>query len=108
MSWMPLVGLRGSESGIIEIDEEHPSGARITLEREAKHAPYAITCGIYGWMVHTRFLDDRAAALSEYEAMKGALAHILSLVPLTSDPDCKRKMDTVIAAIGDFVARFPT
>jgi hypothetical protein len=109
MSWIPFVGSpRGSEGGIVEIDEEHEQGARITLERNARNAPYAITCGIYGWMLHTRFFGDRETARRDYEAMKAGLAQILSLIPLESDPDLKRKTSSVIEAIGNFVERFPT
>jgi hypothetical protein len=109
MSWAPFVGsLRGSESGIVEIDEEHDCGARITLERDAKIAPYAITCGIYGWMVHTRYFEDHDRARREYEAMKAGLGNILSIIPLRCDPDFNSKVDSVIKAIGDFVESFPT
>lgn len=58
--WIPFengttVGTTGSEGGTILRDELHPDGARITLERTASQ--FAITCGVYGWMVHTRFFD---------------------------------------------------
>ncbi len=109
MSWTPFAGpLRGSESGIVEIDEEHKGAARITLERDAKIAQYAITCGIYGWMVHTRYIEDREQACRDYEAMKGALAHIVSLIPAQGDPDFNGGRGAVIEAIGEFVERFPT
>jgi len=52
--------LRGSEGGVIVRDEEHALGARITLETGCGIAPYAITCGIYGWMMHTCFLEELA------------------------------------------------
>jgi hypothetical protein len=48
------LGQAGSEEGTILRDEEHPLGARISLERDCRVAPFAITCGIYGWMLHTR------------------------------------------------------
>jgi hypothetical protein len=28
--------------------EEHPAGARISLERDGQDAPFTTTCGIYG------------------------------------------------------------
>ena len=37
------IGQQGSESGEIARDEEHPLGARITLERDTPIAPFAIT-----------------------------------------------------------------
>ena len=45
----------GSEGGVILDDEEYKGQCRITLER---CKPYdAITCGVYGDMVHTVFTD---------------------------------------------------
>jgi hypothetical protein len=67
-------GTKGSEGGTIVLDEEHPGGARITLEQGGHTAPWAITCGVYGLMVHTRFFADRSTAEAEYEAMKRPLA----------------------------------
>ena len=49
------IGSTGSEGGVILRDEECPDGARITLEEETHMGvPFAITCGVYGWLVHTR------------------------------------------------------
>jgi hypothetical protein len=48
----------GSEGGTIVLDEEHGLGARITLEKDGAIAPFTITCGIYGWMAHTRFFSN--------------------------------------------------
>jgi len=52
------IGATGSEGGAILRDELHREGSRITLERIA--AGCAITCGVYGWMVHTRFAGNRS------------------------------------------------
>src|SRR4051812_25804769 len=101
------LGTRGSEDGIIECDEEHSDVARITLERESTHAPYSITCGVYGWMCHTRFFGTRAEVDEAFEAMKVGLEAIFVLIPLRSDPDCDAKCQIVVEAIQDFVARFP-
>ena len=68
------VGKQGSEDGTIFRDEEHVEGSRITLERGGHVAPFAITCGIYGWMAHTRFFGSETEAQSEFDAMKEALA----------------------------------
>ena len=70
--WQPFhagktCGEIGTEAGVILRDEEHVEGARITLERVERRrrfrrpvVRYAITCGIYDWMVHTRcFLHPR-------------------------------------------------
>ena len=42
----------GSEGGTIIADEEYKKSCRITLKRYD-----AITCGVYGCMVHTTFCD---------------------------------------------------
>ena len=65
------------ENGTIILDEEHVDGARITIERGGSTAPLSITCGIYGWMVHTRFFDTETEARRECEEMKVALAEII-------------------------------
>jgi len=101
------IGQAGSESGRIIRDEEHSDGARITLERDAMAAPFAITCGIYGWMVHTRFFGTEAEAHSELEEMKSELARVLGTIPLTSDPEVDSKSHAVVESISAFVERFP-
>jgi hypothetical protein len=73
--WKPFdsgetIGQEGSENGTITRDEERLRGARITLERTTPTAPFAITCGVYGWMVHTRFFSIEADAIVQFEAMK--------------------------------------
>jgi hypothetical protein len=112
--WLPFRDDRGlpiaegSESGAIVLDEEHePWGARITLERDTKHAPAAITCGLYGWMLHTRYFQDLEAARREYEAMKIELSALVALVPFESDPDLRRKSSELMQAISAFVAKYP-
>jgi hypothetical protein len=51
MSWGPAggattIGTIGSEGGVIVRDEEHPDGARITLEAvQGRPYSFAITCG---------------------------------------------------------------
>ena len=67
-------------------------GARITLEQDG-YTPFSITCGIYGWMVHTRFFATRDEAEPEYERMKGALEKITKIVPYSNDPDIEMKRD---------------
>ncbi len=114
MPWTPFVDEaggaepQGSEGGIVLLDEEHALGARITLERDSRVAPYAITCGIYGWMLHTRFFRDGDVARGDYEAMKAGLSRIMSLIPLETDPDLDERLVLVTRAIGKFVDRYPT
>jgi hypothetical protein len=101
------LGRSGSEGGEIVQDDEHPGGARITLERNCLRAPFAITCGVYGWMVHTRFLADEETAQHAVAVMKAALAQVVALIPDEDAPDETEQIDEVTAAIADFVERFP-
>jgi hypothetical protein len=109
--WRPFengatVGQRGSEDGVIVRDDEHELGARITLERDCSHrVPFAVTCGIYGWFFHTRFLGSEAEA--EFPAMRDGLAAILDIIPRVDDSGGDAKMSAVSEAISQFVARFP-
>ena len=98
-----ILGSKGSEDGTILRDEEHPLGARITLERDGHTAPFAITCGIYGWMVHTRFFGLESEANPEYDLMKSALSELLERASQTSDGGYQVLMDGVSA----FVERYP-
>ncbi len=101
------VGARGSENGAILVDEEHDLGARITLEQNAEIAPFAITCGIYGWAFHTRFFGTRAAADQDLEGMKNAIGLILLKIPDVDDPALDLKHHEVSQAISTFVDQFP-
>lgn len=83
MAWSPFdfgksLGSRGSEGGVIVLDDELDAGARITIERGGVIAPYAITCGVYGCMVHTRFFSTEAGAREQCEAKKPALAELVA------------------------------
>ncbi len=84
LDWQPFeggrtVGRHGTEGGLILRDEEHPAGARITLERGGIVAPFAVTCGIYGLFVHTAFAPDEAAGTGKYDAMKQRLVEMMAL-----------------------------
>jgi hypothetical protein len=110
--WSPFedgatIGQSGSESGTIARDEEHSMGARITLERNSQSAPFAITCGLYGWMVHTRLFDGEAAAYSQYQSMKETLATIAAMIPGEDDPQAEQRRDLVSDAVDDFFERYP-
>src|ERR1700733_10767229 len=111
--WQPFdegrtIGTRGSEEGSIVVDEEHSLGGRLTLERNAVVAPFAITCGIYGWMMHTRYLSNEDEAVRAVGPMKNALDQILTSIPQSNDPAKDAKMRGVFEAIETFVGRFPT
>jgi hypothetical protein len=72
------IGDKGSETGIILLDEEHQHGARITLESGGITAPFSVTCGIYGLFVHTAFAGSRLEAFQKYDAMRHSLDQIIS------------------------------
>ena len=109
-SWRPFeeaatLGLPGSEEGIVVRDEEHVLGARITLERAANVAPFAITCGIYGWMMHTCFLSTEAEADSRYDLMKDSLSELLEAAEQTADVDGGRQV--LMNGVEEFVGEYP-
>lgn len=108
--WQPFenggtLGQRGSEEGVILRDEEHSLGARITLERDTSVAPFAITCGIYGWMLHTRYFASQDEAGAQYEAMKSALGALLEAADKTAEIDGGRQV--LMDGISNFVGIFP-
>ena len=112
MSWYAFlhgdtIGQIGSEQGIIVADDEYPDGARITLERDGGVAPYAITCGIYEWMFHSRFFANEEEARSAFDAMREDLGIIVAAIPRESDPDVKAKCSVVFELISQFVETFP-
>ncbi len=75
------LGLSGPEGGIIVLDEEHPAGARLTMEQEGGRAHFAIISSISGWMVHTRFFETEDEARMAFEEMKPALEQLTSMLP---------------------------
>jgi hypothetical protein len=113
MGWSSLMTAsttseQGSEGGAIMVDDEHSDGARITLESCALSAPFAITCGIYGWMMHTRFLSDEPSAQRAVMEMKLDIEMILSGISLNDDPMADQRTLATIDAITRFVDRYPT
>lgn len=108
ISWYPFdngatLGQKGSESGVILCDEEHPQEARITLERDTRNAPFAITCGIYGCMFHTRFFGIESEASSQYEEMKAALSTLLLTENEGGPEGCRSFLD----GVAEFVEKYP-
>ena len=97
----------GSEGGQVRVDEEHVLGARITLEEGGVTAPWSITCGIYGWMCHTRFISLEAEARAQLPLMKSRMEDILEMIPAAEAPDCDAKMKAVVNAIEKFVDDYP-
>jgi len=86
-------------------DEEYSFGARISLERDCRAAPFAITCGIYGWMLHTRYFSSKYEAETQYEAMKSAIAMLLEVAERTAEIDGGRQV--LMAGVSKFVEVFP-
>lgn len=110
--WHPFdngtsVGDVGSESGIIIRDVEHSDGARITLERNGGTVPFGITCGIYGWMVHTRYFSREAEAQQEFDKMQESLDEILRRIPFDDDPDLDAKIEISKREISNFAELYP-
>lgn len=76
LMWIKLndIGKTGSENGIILEDEEYKESCRITLEKCSKYC--AITCGVYGLMMHTAFCDF-CDSKKVYEKMKNDLQNFI-------------------------------
>src|ERR1700756_6055208 len=111
MGWYPFdggrsIGSPGSEEGVIVLDEENDAGARVTLESRGRTAPFAITCGIYGWMVHTHFLEAEIGARAAFQDIKAELGRILDLIPQSDDPELDAKSKMVIDQLSNLVDRF--
>ena len=83
-------------------DEEHSAGARITLERDGQIAPFAITCGIYGCMMHTRFFSVESEASGAYRLMKDALGSLLEIPENGSAVSRKLFMDGIAAFVEEY------
>ena len=88
-------------------DEEYRGACRITLERDVSSGIAAITCGIYGWMMHTRHFSDLDAARQAYDTMKIDLARIVGQIPLENDPDGRQRFPEIFEAIKAFVGQYP-
>jgi hypothetical protein len=97
---------RGTEGGVIVLDDAHDLGARITFE-QFDGGGGAITCGIYEWMMHTRFFDIEASARRAFEAMKVDMDAILWRIPLKGDPDFDNKMRASGDELSAFVDKYP-
>jgi hypothetical protein len=111
MKWYDIddgksIGQTGSEGGNIIADDEYKSMARITIEKNGQTAPFSITCGIYGWMVHTRFFDTLEEARKQMELMKSKLESIVDGIRL-EDESNDNDYNRIASEISDFIAIFP-
>lgn len=85
-------------------DEEHPAGARITLEQDCSRAPFAITLVIYDWTYITRFIADAPTAEHVYLQLRGEMeTHI---APLMGDGIHIPDEDALANTMADFVERW--
>lgn len=98
------IGSTGSEGGMIILDDWHSADARVTLERGGETAPFAITCGVGGWFVHTMFFATEDDAQNAFKSIKVELDHIIKLIPSATDAT-REQMTAVTDVIRDFVAR---
>jgi len=94
------IGSVGAEGGEILRDEEHESGARLTLKRGGSYV--SVSCSVYGWMDHTRFFATVADAQREYLLMRPQLANMVENILSAGKGDLK-----MWEAIAEFVRRFP-
>lgn len=100
------IGTVGSDGGAIVRDEEHRSGARITLEEESGSAPFSVTCAVYGWMFHTRYFSDETEAGDEYDRMKDELEEILEAIPADEDLD-EDAENEIAEMLEQFAEKYP-
>lgn len=95
------LGTTGSEAGTIILDDEHPDGARVTIERGGTIAPFSITCGVYGWMAHTRFFSSESEARQACIEMKEALVQLMGKLEDAADERAAGE------CCAEFIRRFP-
>ena len=100
------LGTSGAGGGAIVRDAEHKQGARITLEEESSLAEFAVTCGVYGWLFHTRLFDDAAEANEAFDAMKDELGEIMKITP-PDETASEAEQKDFAEELALFVERFP-
>lgn len=85
-TWKPYdegssLGWPGSQGGTITRDEDCAGQARLTYEVDESRSFHAVTCSLSGWLLHHRFFDNAAEALSAFEDMKPALEDLRARLP---------------------------
>lgn len=111
-SWKPFaggstLGQSGSQGETITWDEEYAGQVRLTLEQDESRSFYAITCGIAGWMVHTRFFGTADEALAAFEEMRPALVELHSRLPEGGPRSAQEAARVGGPLLSAFPARFP-
>jgi len=94
------IGQARPEGAVILLDDEHKSGARITLKRGDKYV--SVSCNIYGWIDHTRLFASVPDAEREYKSMKTALGKLIDSIASAGENSIKGWEE-----ISEFVRRFP-
>jgi hypothetical protein len=94
------IGKVGAEGGVILLDDEHGTNARITLKRGSGYI--SVSCNLYGWIDHTRFFGTLSEAQREYGLMKSAMEAMIKNILEVGASDLK-----MWEAIAEFVRRFP-
>jgi hypothetical protein len=79
------LGTKGSESGTIILDIENTDGARITLEKECRSIPFAITIGIYGLMFHTHYEGELEQANQFINQTKYSVNKLFEMYDVSED-----------------------
>ena len=64
---------------VILKDEEHISGARVTLEQKRGSIPFEITCGVYGTFFHTVFSSSQSEAEEKYDKIKSEISRLFEI-----------------------------
>jgi hypothetical protein len=72
---------------VIVRDVEHAWGARATLERDTSPGPWAITCGVYAFGLHTAAFAIRADALATWDRVLDQLVRVLDAIPAAETPE---------------------
>jgi hypothetical protein len=89
-NWYPFdagmsIGQSGSESGKIIEDIENINGARITIEKGASNAPFAVTLGVYGLLFHTYYSGMETQARLFANESKNRIEKLLEHISISQD-----------------------
>jgi len=99
------IGTSGADGGAIVRDEEYESAARLTLEEEGSSAPYTLTCGVYGWLSHTRYFEEEAEAETAFDEMKEEFEEILEAMP--DERAAEEEREDFAEELAAFIEKYP-
>ncbi|HVG58486.1 MAG TPA: hypothetical protein VNA24_08020 [Hyalangium sp.] len=110
-SWQPYaegstLGMQGSEGGTITWDEQYADQVRLTLEQDESRSFYALTCGIAGWLVHTRFFGSATEAYAAFEELRPPLVELWRQLPPGEPEPSREARHQGGVLLSAFVARF--